>query len=72
MVTKQIQARHLSTRYQLVRGGDGKPRTTHKLCEVAIDLQLVEVRIADTFERVTFEPRERIRITEAPPKKAPR
>lgn len=64
MQTKLIQARNLSTRHQLVRGGDGKPRTLHALCEVGIETGLVEARLAATFERITFEPRERVRVQE--------
>lgn len=62
MTTKTIRARALSTRHQLVRGGDGKPRTTDKLCEVARTSGAVTIVVADTWERLTFAPAEKVRV----------
>jgi hypothetical protein len=56
MITKQVRASRLTTRHEIVRGGDGRRRTAHELCEVNKSLDLVEVVLAGTWERVTYEP----------------
>lgn len=62
MTTRQIRARRLTTRDEIVRGGDGRRRTTHELCEVAASSTTVEVVLAGTFERVQYEPAELVRV----------
>lgn len=62
MTTKQIRAGRLTTGHTLVLGGDGKPRTTHELCEVGTTTRSVEVRFAGSFELRTFEPTEKVRV----------
>jgi hypothetical protein len=63
MTTKTIQARHLTTRWDIVRGGDGARRTTHHPCEIQKTGASVDVVIAGTWERVPFKPTEKIRVT---------
>lgn len=62
MTTKTIRAAALSTRHQLVRGGDGKPRTVDKLSEVAITGARVEARVAGSNELLTYTARDRVRV----------
>lgn len=62
MITKQVRARRLTTRHEIVRGGDGRRRTTHKLCEVSKSPTTVEVVLAGTWERVTYEPGQLVRV----------
>lgn len=62
MTTKTIRARALSTRHELVRGGDGKPRTTDKLCEIARTPSSVMLVVADTWERITLAPADKVRV----------
>jgi len=62
MQTKLKRAQHLSTRDELVKGGDGKPRTAHKLCEVIQAGRTVTVKHAGTFETETFDVRDKVRV----------
>jgi hypothetical protein len=63
MTTKVIQARNLTTRWDIVRGGDGARRTTHHPCEIQKTTATISVILAGTWERVPLEPTEKIRVT---------
>lgn len=65
MKTKTVQARHLRAGDEIVDGGDGVRRTTHRVNEVHRDRQNVTVILRGSgsqFDRRPYLPRDRVRI----------
>lgn len=66
MVTKQLRADHLNTRYDVVDVVAGR-KTRRPIVEYACNPRVVElvVKVGETFEHRSFDRRDRVRVAEA-------